>query len=75
MRLFMRISEHSREGSDWVDDIKGHTQGQLRGRTELVKIVEDAAERGLGEFEAIETSLKSKAEEFTKEAAELYAKS
>ena len=34
----MKITEHSREGSDWVDDIQGRPRGELAGLGELVKM-------------------------------------
>lgn len=65
-------------GSGWVDDIKGHQQGEIRGRTKLVKITEDvrkyAGQRGLTDAEAIEEGLKQKATEFNEARAEIYAK-
>ena len=64
--------------SDRIDDIKGHPQGELRGRSKLVKITEDvrkyAAQRGLTDAEAIEEGLKQKATEFNDAGAEIYAK-
>ena len=64
--------------SDRIDDIKGHQQGEIRGRTKLVKITEDvrkyAAQRGLTDAEAIEEGLKQKAIEFNDAGAEIYAK-
>jgi hypothetical protein len=64
--------------SDRIDDIKGHPQGELRGRTKLVKITEDvrkyAAQRRLTDAEAIEEGLKQKATEFNDAGAEIYAK-
>jgi hypothetical protein len=64
--------------SDRIDDIKGHPQGEIRGRTKLVKITEDvrkyAAQRGLTDAEAIEEGLKQKATEFNDAGAEIYAK-
>jgi hypothetical protein len=63
---------------DRIDDIIGHPQGELRGRTKLVKITEDvrkyAAQRGLTDAEAIEEGLKQKATEFNDAGAEIYAK-
>jgi hypothetical protein len=38
MRMSMKIWEHSREGSEWVDDIKVTREGELAGRGERVKI-------------------------------------
>ena len=55
----MRITEHSREGSDWVDDIQGHPRGRV---TEDVR--KFAAEQGITEEAAIEEGLKQKATEF-----------
>ena len=64
--------------TDRIDDIKGHQQGEIRGRTKLVKITEDvrkyAAQRGLTDAEAIEEGLKQKATEFNDAGAEIYAK-
>ena len=64
--------------SDRIDDIKGHQQSEIRGRTKLVKITEDvrkyAAQRGLTDAEAIEEGLKQKATEFNDAGAEIYAK-
>jgi hypothetical protein len=65
-------------GSARVDDIKSHPQGELRGRTKLVKITEDvrkyAAEQGISESEALESGLKDKSKEFIEKGAEVYAK-
>jgi len=65
-------------GSGRVDDIKGHSQGELRGQTKLVKITEDvrkyAAERRLTDAEAIKSGMEEKKEQFLESGAELYIK-
>ncbi len=65
-------------GSARIDDIQSHPQGDLRGRTKVVKITEDvrkyAAEQGLAEDEAIAKGMAAKSEEFAETGAELYAK-
>jgi len=65
-------------GSDWVDDIQGHPQGQLRGLTKLVKITEDvrkfAAEQQISEQEALQFGLEQKAKEFVYKGSEVYVK-
>jgi hypothetical protein len=75
MRMSMRISEHSREGSDWVDDIQGHPRGRVgrawRTRQDVRKF---AAEQGISENEALEKGLEEKSAEFVKKASEVYAK-
>ena len=64
-------------GSGRVDDIKSHPQGEVRGRTKLVKITEDvrryAAEKGLTEEAALERGMEEKAAEFAK-AGDIYQK-
>jgi hypothetical protein len=70
--------EHSREGSARVDDIKSHPQGELRGKTKLVKITEDvrkfAAEQKLSEEEAVRAGMEQKAKEFLEKGSEIYAR-
>ena len=70
--------EHSREGSDWVDDIQGHPQGEIRGLTKLVKITEDlrkfAAEQKLSEDEALRAGMEQKSREFSESGSEIYSK-
>jgi phosphomethylpyrimidine synthase len=65
-------------GSGWVDDIKSHPQGELRGLTKFVKITEDvrkyAAEHGVAEGEAVERGLAARAQEFSEAGAEVYSK-
>jgi hypothetical protein len=65
-------------GSGRVDDIQSHPQGEIRGQTNLVKITEDvrkyAAEHGLTNAEAIESSLKEKSREFVEQRSDVYAK-
>jgi len=65
-------------GSARVDDIKGHPQGGLRGRTKLVNITEDvrkfAAEQKISEEEALQVGLEQKATEFNEAGAEIYAR-
>ncbi len=72
----MKITEHSREGSDWVDDIQGHPRGRVgrawRTRQDVRKY---AAEQGISENEALEKGLKEKSAEFVEKGAEVYAKS
>jgi hypothetical protein len=68
----------SLSGSAWVDDIKGHPQGEIRGSTKLVKITEDvrkyANEQGITEKEVVDMGLKAKAKEFQRKGAEVHAK-
>ena len=67
----------SLSGSDRVDDIKGHPQGEIRGLTKLVNITEVrkyAMERGLTDAEAIESGMQEKRKEFLEKGAEIYAK-
>ena len=58
--------------------LKLNRQGEIRGRTKLVKITEDvlkyAAEQGISENEAFESGLKAKGKEFADKGAELYSK-
>ena len=75
----MRMSMNTAlSGSGRVDDIKSHPQGELRGRTKLVKITEDvrkyAAEHGLTNEAAIESGMQEKKKEFLESGAEVYAK-
>jgi hypothetical protein len=48
-------------GSDRVDDIQSHPQGEIRGQTKLVNIGEDvrksAAEQKLSEDEAVRAGM------------------
>jgi len=72
MCMSMRISEHSREGSDWVDDIQGHPRGRVgRGWRTRQDVRRYAAERGVKE-EAIRRGLEGKAEEFAKKGSMIY---
>ena len=66
--------EHSREGSDWVDDIQGHPRGRV-GRSWRTRqdVRRYAAEKGLSDEAAIEEGLEEKAAEFAK-AGEVYQK-
>jgi len=70
----MKITEHSREGSDWVDDIQGHPRGRVgrawRTRQDVRRY---AAQQGVTEEEAIKRGLEEKAAEFAK-AGEVYQK-
>ena len=85
----MKISEHSRDGSDWVDDIKGHQhdsseavddiQSHPRGRVGRAwrtrqDVRKYAAEHQLAEDEALHAGMKQKAREFTEAGAEIYSK-
>jgi hypothetical protein len=76
MRMSMRISEHNREASDWVDDIQGHPRGRVgrawRTRQDVRRY---AAEKGIDEAAAIEQGLREKAEEFQRVGTTVYAKS
>jgi hypothetical protein len=36
-----RVNTTKLSGSGWVDDLKCHPKGELRGQTKLVKITED----------------------------------
>ena len=64
--------------SDRIDNIKGHQQGEIRGRTKLVKITEDvrkyAAENALDRTVALEHGMQQKAVEFQQSGAEIYSK-
>jgi hypothetical protein len=75
MRMSMRISEHSREGSDWVDDIQGHPRGRVgrawRTRQDVRKF---AAEQQISEQDVLQVGLEQKAKEFKESGAEVYAK-
>ena len=51
----------SLSGSAWVDDIKGHPQGEIRGLTKLVNISEE---------EALRVGLAQKAKEFVEKGSE-----
>ncbi len=70
----MKITEHSREGSDWADDIQGHPRGRVgrawRTRQDVRRY---AAQQGVTEEEAIKRGLEEKAAEFAK-AGEVYQK-
>jgi len=70
----MKITEHSREGSDWVDDIQGHPRGRV-GRAWRTRqdVRRNAAQQGVTEEEAIKRGLEEKAAEFAK-ASEVYQK-
>ena len=70
----MKITEHSREGSDWVDDIQGHPRGRV-GRSWRTRqdVRRYAAEKGLSDEAAIKEGLEQKAAEFAK-AGEVYQK-
>lgn len=63
-------------GTARVNDIKGHPQGALGGRTNLVNITEDvgknAAEYAIDESFAIEHGMKDKSEEFQHMRPEIY---
>jgi hypothetical protein len=70
----MKITEHSREGSDWVDDTEGHPRGRVgrawRTRQDVRRY---AAEQRVSEDDAIKRGLEEKAAEFAK-AGEIYQK-
>jgi hypothetical protein len=75
----MRMSMNTAlSGSGWVDDIKGHPQGEVRGLTKLVKITEDvrkfAAHQGVSEQQALQKGLQEKSREFVEQGSELYAR-
>jgi hypothetical protein len=75
----MRMSMNTAlSGNGRVDDIKSHPQGEIRGETKLVKIIEDvrkfAAEQKISEEEALQVGLEQKATEFNEAGAEIYAK-
>ena len=67
-----------RSGSARIDDIQSHPQGDLRGRTKIVKITEDvrkyAAEQKLSEADAVQAGMEQKAKEFAEAGAEIYSK-
>ena len=67
--------EHSREGSDWVDDIQSHPRGRV-GRAWQTRqdVRKFAAEQKLSEDEALRAGMEQKAREFTEAGAELYSK-
>jgi hypothetical protein len=85
----MKITEHSRDGSDWVDDIQSHQhdpfrsdgeiQGHPRGRVGRAwqtrqDVRKYAAEQGIAESQAVESGLKAKAKEFAERGSEVYTK-
>jgi hypothetical protein len=75
----MRMSVNTTStGSGRIDDIKGHTQGEVRGQTKLVKITEDvrkfAAEQSLTKEDAVKRGLEEKAAELAEKGSEVYAK-
>ena len=45
-------------GSGRVDDIQSHAQGEIRGRTELIKITEDVRKYAAGQKISEEQALK-----------------
>jgi hypothetical protein len=65
-------------GSDRINDIQDHLQGEIRGQTKLVKITEDVpkytVEQGVSEEEALQKGMEEKSREFTQKGNELYAK-
>jgi len=71
----MKITEHSREGSDWVDDIQGHPRGRV-GRAWQTRqdVRKFAAEQKISEEQALQAGLEQKAKEFAKKGLEIYAK-
>ena len=71
----MKITEHSREGSDWVDDIQGHPRGRV-GRSWQTRqdVRKFAAEQKISEEQALQAGLEQKAKEFAKKGLEIYAK-
>jgi hypothetical protein len=70
----MKITEHSREGSDWVDDIEGHPRGRVGRAWRTRQVVRRyAAEQRVSEDDAIKRGLEEKAAEFAK-AGEIYQK-
>ena len=70
----MKITEHSREGSDWVDDIQGHPRGRV-GRAWQTRqdVRRYAQEKGLSDEAALTKGLEDKAIEFAK-AGDVYQK-
>lgn len=88
MRMSMRISEHSREGSDWVDDIQGHQHDPFRSDLDIQDhprgrvgrawqtrqdVRRYAKEQGLSEEAAVKQGLEEKAAEFA-QAGGIYQK-
>jgi len=71
----MKITEHSREGSDWVDDIQRHSRGRV-GRAWQTRqdVRRYAAEQGLSEEAVVKKGLDEKATEFNEAGAEIYSK-
>ena len=71
----MKITERSREGSDWVDDIQGHPRGRV-GRAWQTRqdVRRFAAEQKISEEQALQAGLEQKAKEFAKKGLEIYAK-
>jgi len=71
----MKITEHSREGSDWVDDIQGHPRGRV-GRAWQTRqdVRKFAVEQKISEEQALQAGLEQKAKEFAKKGLEIYAK-
>ena len=71
----MKITEQSREGSDWVEDIQGHPRGRVgrawRTRQDVRKFV---AEQKISEEEAVELGLREKAREFVERGSQVDAK-
>ena len=67
--------EHSREGSDWVDDIQGHPRGRVdrawRTRQDVRKF---AAQQKISEEDALKVGLQEKAQEFVEKGAEIYVR-
>src|SRR5213593_1677024 len=63
----MRITEHRREGSNWVDDIQGHPRGRVgrawRTRQDVRKF---AAEQKISEEQALQAGLEQKANEWSR---------
>jgi len=70
----MKITEHSREGSDWVDDIQGHPRGRV-GRAWQTRqdVRKFAAEQKISEEQALQAGLEQKAKEFAT-TGEVYQK-
>ena len=60
-------------GSDRINDIQDHLQGEIRGQTKLVKITEDvpkyALEQGVSEEEALQKEWKKNPATSPKRAA------
>ena len=63
-------------GSGGGDDIKGHSQGERRGQTKVVKIREDvrnyAAEQRVDEEKAFQSRMREKAKQFAVHGVEIY---